>query len=372
MSYPSIDALQKKLATEIFSDRKDIKKASGRALGTLLELMSYYLLQEWELTNNIVIELRIPEFGNHEITHNVEFAMHPILSIAESEMDHESSTTIARFKKENPDLKYIFEAYSKKNKSLLTTDMVQRNNCILGIKEAGKLMLNFFKEESNLIELLDVPFAMIECKRVGVEEGNKKGPTTIEKAKQGAYVAKSVSALQKVRSRNGELLGFYEGNSGDISFHNFQEELDRLVYKAKPEEMRGFVLTIGIVSNHGNWYSEDRLNKELLVLKDSYDWLLFLKDESMVEFVQDTIIEPKEVEYEAIKKAFEDSYNKDIRGNKLTKVNLYRNAHIALTKYFSDHIDHIEENWFNVISPKSSRALDLKDILTHLKEKMDK
>ncbi len=44
---------------------------------------------------------------------------------------------------------------------------------------------------------------MFECKRVGVEEGMKKGPQTIEKAKQGAYVAKSVSNLQRVRLNDG-------------------------------------------------------------------------------------------------------------------------------------------------------------------------
>ncbi len=36
----------------------------------------------------------------------------------------------------------------------------------------------------------EMPYAIFECKRVGVEEGAKKGPQTIEKAKQGAYVAK--------------------------------------------------------------------------------------------------------------------------------------------------------------------------------------
>ena len=48
---------------------------------------------------------------------------------------------------------------------------------------------------------------MFECKRVGVEEGNKKGPQTIEKAKQGAYVARTVSSLQKIRIDSGELHG---------------------------------------------------------------------------------------------------------------------------------------------------------------------
>jgi hypothetical protein len=44
-------------------------------------------------------------------------------------------------------------------------------------------------------ELKTEPFAMFECKRVGVEEGMKKGPQTIEKAKQGSYVARTVSSL---------------------------------------------------------------------------------------------------------------------------------------------------------------------------------
>lgn len=47
---------------------------------------------------------------------------------------------------------------------------------------------------------------MFECKRVGVEEGMKKGPQTIEKAKQGAYVALKSASLQKVRDKNGEVL----------------------------------------------------------------------------------------------------------------------------------------------------------------------
>jgi hypothetical protein len=35
----------------------------------------------------------------------------------------------------------------------------------------------------------------------------KKGPQTIEKAKQGAYVARTVSSLQKIRLRDGVLGG---------------------------------------------------------------------------------------------------------------------------------------------------------------------
>lgn len=60
---------------------------------------------------------------------------------------------------------------------------------------------------------------MFECKRVGVEEGMKKGPQTIEKAKQGAYVALKSSSLQKVRDKNGEVYGVYFKN-GEMHTEN--------------------------------------------------------------------------------------------------------------------------------------------------------
>ena len=50
---------------------------------------------------------------------------------------------------------------------------------------------------------------MFECKRVGIEEGMTKGPQTIEKAKQGAYVARMASSLQKIRSESGEMQGIF-------------------------------------------------------------------------------------------------------------------------------------------------------------------
>ncbi len=44
MAYESIDQLQKMLANEVFSHTKDAKKAAGRALGTLVEVITYYLV----------------------------------------------------------------------------------------------------------------------------------------------------------------------------------------------------------------------------------------------------------------------------------------------------------------------------------------
>ena len=48
MPYPSIDELQKTLSGTVFQHTLDAKKAAGRALGTLIEIITYYLLNEWE------------------------------------------------------------------------------------------------------------------------------------------------------------------------------------------------------------------------------------------------------------------------------------------------------------------------------------
>ena len=63
-------------------------------------------------------------------------------------------------------------------------------------------------------DLAPAPFARFECKRVGVEEGMKKRPQTIEKAKQGAYVAGTGSSLQRVRLRDGRFSGVIEMDDG--------------------------------------------------------------------------------------------------------------------------------------------------------------
>ena len=79
MSYASVDALQRTLAEKVFHYAADRKKASGRALGTLIEIVTYYTLKSWGLRDSLAIERALPEFGNAEITHNVEYSLHPVL-----------------------------------------------------------------------------------------------------------------------------------------------------------------------------------------------------------------------------------------------------------------------------------------------------
>ncbi len=80
MAYESVDQLQKALTENVFHYASDKKKAAGRALGTIVEIITYYLLKTWGLNNSISIERRIAEYGNPEITHNVEYSLHPIFN----------------------------------------------------------------------------------------------------------------------------------------------------------------------------------------------------------------------------------------------------------------------------------------------------
>ena len=96
MSYQSIDSLQNVLKNDVFSHTKDAKKAAGRAFGTMVEIITYYLLREWGLCDYISIERGLPEFGDEEICHNVEFTLHPILQLSKIKMEEESPLTATK------------------------------------------------------------------------------------------------------------------------------------------------------------------------------------------------------------------------------------------------------------------------------------
>lgn len=79
MSYQSVDALQQVLVEKVFHYAADRKKAAGRALGTLVEIITYYALKSWNFRENVAIERPLQEYKNPAITHNVEFSLHPVL-----------------------------------------------------------------------------------------------------------------------------------------------------------------------------------------------------------------------------------------------------------------------------------------------------
>jgi hypothetical protein len=208
------------LADEVFSHTKDPKKASGRALGTLVEIITYYLLKTWKLNNSISIERGLAEYGNPDITHNVEYSLHPIVRSSFLTIDKSTkSITSNIILKALAETDFDLDGFERKNNQLLSNNIL-RNACTIAISENSFLLSSIKSDISDKLELHiyeqnKKPYAIFECKRVGIEEGMTKGPQTIEKAKQGAYVARTASSLQKIRSENGEMQGIIYKSSNE-------------------------------------------------------------------------------------------------------------------------------------------------------------
>ncbi|MBI2479453.1 MAG: hypothetical protein HYV60_12715, partial [Planctomycetia bacterium] len=192
MAYESVDQLQRVLTENVFHYAKDGKKAAGRALGTLVELITFYALKSWGFEHSIAIERRLPEFANDDITHNVEYSLHPLVNTIALDFSAKSLPLTARRILSNPALSQRkIPREAAKSNSLLSKDLILRNSCT--IAEVDGAFINAYLDMYSrgtgkyaVVTLLQRPFAIFECKRVGVEEGMKKGPQTIEKAKQGA------------------------------------------------------------------------------------------------------------------------------------------------------------------------------------------
>jgi hypothetical protein len=368
MPYESVDALQRALTRDVFHYAKDAKKAAGRALGTLVEIITFYLIKGWGYEKHTAIERRLPEYANPEITHNVEFSLHPSEQITSIKVD--KATLPLTPKKilqllDHPD----WTADDSKSTQLLSSDEILRNACTLH-EDASRIIVAYLGKATPSSYRLTVnrltphPFAVIECKRVGVEEGVKKGPQTIEKAKQGAYVARAVSSLQKIRMSDGSVYGVLHLDSGELRYEPYEGFLRSVVASDDASLLRDFTLTVGVVSNHGNWFTSDDHNKELKVLAQSYDWLLFLTDAGLSEFVESLLVKPAK-KYRPIRDAFVKSYTGKRGENRFTKVKIALAADLALQEYFRSNTGKVE-SWFNVISPAGRSVAELKRELTLL------
>lgn len=371
MSYESIDALQRALATTVFTHSKDAKKAAGRALGTIVETITFFVLRSWGLLPSTAIEQKLSEYGNSEITHNVEFSLHPVLAekeLAFTPLSALKSLTVSSMTKTVPEIKHFFSGLEFRAETLLDAAKIQRN-CAVICRNAdsglGTAQLDLADNQRvlRLQRLWSSPYAMVECKRVGVEEGQKKGPTTIEKAKQGAYVAARVSALQKIVDHHGNLLGIRFRPDGTMDVGPYQVALDSVVKDGSLDDLAGLVLTVGVVSNHGNWFTNSSLNKELKVLRQSYDWLVFLKDQALAEFISDTIL-AQNGPYLPIREAFMSAYSADRTGrNAFTKVTMSEDAFSAMIQYFDSKGSQIEDDWFEMLSEGRGSLSELREEL---------
>ncbi|MBN1999160.1 hypothetical protein JW935_16490 [candidate division KSB1 bacterium] len=368
MPYESVDALQRALTRDVFHYAKDAKKAAGRALGTLVEIITFYLIKGWGYEKHTAIERRLPEYANPDITHNVEFSLHPSEEIKVVKVDKTNlPLTPKKILKllDDPD----WTADDSKSTQLLSSDEILRNACILH-EDDSRIIVAYLGKATSTAYRLTVnrltphPFAVLECKRVGVEEGVKKGPQTIEKAKQGAYVARTVSSLQKIRMSDGSVYGILHLDSGELRYEPYGDFLRSVVASDDASLLRDFTLTVGVVSNHGNWFTSDDHNKELKVLAQSYDWLLFLTDAGLSDFVESLLVKPAK-QYRPIRDAFVKSYTGKRGENRFTKVKIALAADLALQEYFKSNTDKVE-GWFNVISPAGRSVAELKRELTLL------
>jgi len=173
----------------------------------------------------------------------------------------------------------------------------------------------------------------------------KKGPQTIEKAKQGAYVARTASSLQKIRTDQGEKYGIIYKSDNQPIIKPYVELMEEIIYSDDSDLLKKFILTVGVVSNHGNWFTAENQNKELKVLSQSYDWLIFLTDDGLAQFIDDLILNPV--------------------GNNIKVQQAFQ---FVLLQYFKDNINEIEQ-WFNIISPEGKSIDELKSELAELSSK---
>jgi hypothetical protein len=373
MAYESVDALQRVLVEKVFHYADDKKKAAGRALGTLVEIITYYALKGWGFRENLAIERPLPEYGNPAITHNVEFSLHPVLRQQRIPLQKFSlPLTGTKLRRSLDALGFEHTDLVAKAAEVLSNKRLLRNACVFGESEGAFCIASVDEIRENhyaltVSTLSGHPFAIFECKRVGVEEGMRKGPQSIEKAKQGAYVARTVSSLQRVRYRTGQIGGAIHLPDDTLYHRPYVELLEEVIRSNDPALLRDFILTVGVVSNHGNWFTAEDHNKELKVLAQSYDWLLFLTDKGLADFVSELLLEPTPDLADA-RTAFLQSYGRSASGNRFTKVKIDVKADVVLRSYFAKHPERIE-GWFNVITPKGQGVKKLQSELKVLNDK---
>ncbi len=143
--------------------------------------------------------------------------------------------------------------------------------------------------------------------------------------------------------------------------------MKEIIYSDDSELLQKFILTVGVVSNHGNWFTAENHNKELKVLAQSYDWLIFLTDNGLAQFINELLLNPTQ-EYIKAQEAFKSSYTADKKRNVFTKVKMDFEADTVLLKYFSDKLNEIE-GWFNTIAPEGKTITELKSELVELRSK---
>jgi len=148
----------------------------------LVEIITFYLLKSWDFESSIAIEKALAEYGNPEITHNVEYSLHPVLRKYTLTLSHPKlPVTASRILSEIDESQFSLTHFQKSGMALLTTSGVLRNSCTIASGSKSHLLATLASKDPDGLQVVVVeqyfkPYAIFECKRVGVEEGTKKGP----------------------------------------------------------------------------------------------------------------------------------------------------------------------------------------------------
>ena len=162
MPYESVDALQRALTRDVFHYAKDAKKAAGRALGTLVEIITFYLIKSWGYERHTAIERRLPEYANPDITHNVEFSLHPSAEIAKSELPLTPKKILKLL--DSPD----WTAEDAKSTQLLSSDEILRNSLPISAKPQ-RTPIAFPSTNS-----LSIPSPFLSASVLGLKKASRK------------------------------------------------------------------------------------------------------------------------------------------------------------------------------------------------------
>lgn len=377
MPYNSIDEIQSFIADSFFKKNKDPKKSAGRVLGTFVEIITYYLLKSFGFHKNMAIDTRLPEFDCRALTHKTELTLHRLRLLKSMAVDRNASFSsddaLKEFKFKPDDLlndwmnNWMYDRDFVLSPSEKIIDAPHGSSCIKNGVTIGRssrymyaVSVDSSEDTCTCSKLECVPFAAFKCRRSG-----GRGSKTFKQVKQGIYVMRTFSALRRVKTSGGAMKGFVLCAFGKYILDDYFKLMERILI-GDLRGLYGFTLTVGVVSNYGNWFTSDNPDDDIKALQHEYDWLLSISDDGLAKFAGHILSDAMP----ACRAAFTSSCSvnsatrrKNI--NTFTKSFIDYDADVELTKYFTDNADEIL-SWFNVMFPAGGSIDMLKIILRSL------
>jgi len=350
----TVDDLQQQLMNEFFDRKRSPKKAAGRALGVIQEVITYYTLRSMGVYKSVFLEGRLPEYNPTKpaLTHNAEFTIHNVVEEQEVELD---KTTIG-----DKEYSYYLKEISGLEKDVneqLVERLYEGGIRLFAVPIGKKSELDFrhegimrvaewISESRGQVRVLQQrPVAYVECKRVGLEEGTTSGPQTIEKAKQAAYVAGHSSAIQGLRGPLTKHGTYYDTDQEQWIVKLYEDIWNDIINRDL--EVEHAIRSIIFVGNHVNWYPGGDMSKDLQVMVDNHDWAVWVEDNALVDFSTEFLFARNSKVGEAFRMHHSDDRSSGVRY--FSKQSIWEPAHRELLDFFESKFDHVRDDWFRVL-----------------------